>query len=417
MKTTLVLSLLALLPSIQGAPAPFPFPKRQSGGDPPLQRSKSLLGYSASNKLTGESTKDVQYKLAASQTEGADLGVYLDFSDIENPQPIRGSKGGTDPAHHMHPRPSPDDTNRPGNPELDAQNSDKVAPPGTDHGQTINANWPMSLSKTKLGLDGAGWSKQESIVVVPDATKMAGVDMRLEADAYHDLHWHVAGEWSLVLNGSYRETFLDNVIASDVCAVPHSIQALEGGVKFLLVFDTSSFSKDNTFLVSKIFAYNLKSVLFKNFNLPLLAFNNIPSKELFTFPSTPALKDIANIKIINLLTFPIANNFTAALMFFILGYGRAMLIKALNMVITFDYHPRDVAYFPQSHSHYIKNTGDEELVFLEVLQADHFSDIALGQGLGSTSKQIVGDTLRLPESALNRLSPEKPLVVAGNQRR
>jgi hypothetical protein len=55
-----------------------------------------------------------------------------------------------------------------------------------------------------LGLDGAGWSRQENVVVMPGATKMAGVDMRLEANAYRELHWHVAGEWSLVLNGSAR---------------------------------------------------------------------------------------------------------------------------------------------------------------------------------------------------------------------
>lgn len=39
---------------------------------------------------------------------------------------------------------------------------------------------------------------------MPDATKMAGVDMRLEEGAYRELHWHVASEWSLVLNGSVR---------------------------------------------------------------------------------------------------------------------------------------------------------------------------------------------------------------------
>lgn len=39
---------------------------------------------------------------------------------------------------------------------------------------------------------------------MPDATDMAGVDMRLEPGGYRELHWHVAGEWSLVLNGSCR---------------------------------------------------------------------------------------------------------------------------------------------------------------------------------------------------------------------
>jgi hypothetical protein len=39
---------------------------------------------------------------------------------------------------------------------------------------------------------------------MPDATLMAGVDMRLEPAGYRELHWHVAAEWSLVLNGSCR---------------------------------------------------------------------------------------------------------------------------------------------------------------------------------------------------------------------
>jgi oxalate decarboxylase/phosphoglucose isomerase-like protein (cupin superfamily) len=39
---------------------------------------------------------------------------------------------------------------------------------------------------------------------MPAASAMAGVNMRLEAGAYRELHWHVASEWSLVLNGSCR---------------------------------------------------------------------------------------------------------------------------------------------------------------------------------------------------------------------
>ncbi|KAL4904302.1 hypothetical protein BDW74DRAFT_29150 [Aspergillus multicolor] len=466
MKSTLAISLLALLPLIQAAPtfprAPVVSKRQGTDSNPPLHGSKELLGYSPNNKLTEQTTENIVYTLATGQKEDADLGVYLDFTNVENPQPIRGTKGGTDPG--------------PRNPELDRQNSDKLAPPGTDHGQTINANWPMSLSKAKLGLDGAGWSRQENVQVMPGATKMAGVDMRLEAHGYRELHWHEAGEWSLVLNGSCRiqavnedgETFIDDVTEGDVWffppGVPHSIQALDVGVEFLLVFDDGSFSEDNTFLASEIFAHNPKSVLSKNFDLPISAFDNIPDGELFIFPGTPAPTDIAaqnkstaegpiehdltysyhfseqpahivpggSVKIVDPQNFPAASNFAAAIVtvkpgamreihwhptsdewsFFIRGYGRATLIEAPSTATTFDFHPGDVGYFPMSHSHYIENTGDEDLVLLEVLQADHFSDISLGQWLGSTDKQIVGDTLKLPESALNHLNSEKQFVVA-----
>ncbi|OJJ07766.1 hypothetical protein ASPVEDRAFT_33956 [Aspergillus versicolor CBS 583.65] len=458
MKSTLAFAVLALLTAAQGAPT---LPKRQ-GDNPPLRGSQDLLGYSPDNKIP-DSSAEIHYTPVPGQKDDEDLGVYLDFSKTENPQPIRGSLGGTDPG--------------PRNPEIDRQNSDKLAPPGTDHGQTINANWPMSLSKAKLGLDSAGWSRQENIVVMPDATKMAGVDMRLEENAYRELHWHLAGEWSLVLNGSCRiqavnedgQTFIDDVTEGDVWffppGVPHSIQALEGGVEFLLVFDDGSFSEDNTFLASEIFAHNPKSVLSKNFDLPTSSFDDIPDGELFIFPGTPAPENIADqnvstaagpvplaesysyhfseqpahnvaggsVKIVDPQTFPIASNFAAAVVtvkpgamreihwhpssdewsFFIRGQGRATLLEAPNTATTFDFHPGDVGYFPKSHSHYVENTGDEDLVFVEVLQADAFSDIALGQWLGSTPKAIVGDTLNLADKDLDKLKSDKQYIVSG----
>lgn len=102
------------------------------------------------------------------------------------------------------------------------------------------------------------------------------------------------------------------------------------------------------------------------------------------------------MKIIDPSTFPAASNFAAALVtvnpgamreihwhpssdewtFFISGQGRATLIEAPDTATTFDYHAGDVGYFPKSHSHYIENTGDVALVFLEVLQAGQFTGIS-----------------------------------------
>lgn len=99
------------------------------------------------------------------------------------------------------------------------------------------------------------------------------------------------------------------------------------------------------------------------------------------------------MKIVDPLTFPIASKFSAALVtvkpgamreihwhpssdewtFFISGKGRGTLFTPPNTATTFDYLEGDVAYFPKSNNHYIENTGSEDLVFLEVLQADHFS--------------------------------------------
>lgn len=100
--------------------------------------------------------------------------------------------------------------------------------PWVDHGGVINAQWPMGLSHAKLGLDRAGWSRQQNVDVLPAATEFAGVDMRLEEGGYRELHWHKAAEWSYVLNGSVRveavtengETFVDDLQAGDIWFFP-----------------------------------------------------------------------------------------------------------------------------------------------------------------------------------------------------
>lgn len=132
--------LPVVLPLTQAAPA-----IRQT--NPGLRGDKSLLGYSPSNRVGGDSP-DIKYTLLPEQKEDPDIGSYLDFQKADNPQPIRGPKGADDPGPSMFcvSRSYYEDsmlTPRPGNYYYDRINSDKLAPPGTDNGQTINAQWPM----------------------------------------------------------------------------------------------------------------------------------------------------------------------------------------------------------------------------------------------------------------------------------
>lgn len=403
-----------------------------SAADP---TSGSLLGYNSANVVINQDTDDIQYSLVPGQTDAATVGSPLDFSTVENPQPIRGSKGGTDPGPRTE--------------EYDSLNPDKLVPPGTDHGGVDNAEWPMGLSHMKLGLSRAGWSRQQNEDNIPAATEMAGVDMRLEEGAYRELHWHKAAEWSYVLNGSVRvqavnekgETFVDDLNAGDVWffppGVPHSLQGLSGGVEFLLVFDDGSFSEDNTFLISEVFAHNPQEVLSKTFQVPLDAWKDIPPGELFIFPGTKAPADISkqnitgtagitpldesytyhsskaantiettggSVKIIDPNVFPVASMFSAAIVtvkpgaireihwhttsdewnFFVAGNARISIYAAQGNARTFDYHAGDCGYIPKAMTHYVENIGNDDVVFIEVLQADHFSDISVGQWLGLT---------------------------------
>lgn len=59
--------------------------------------------------------------------------------------------------------------------------------------------------------------------------------------------------------------------------------------------------------------------------------------------------------------------------FFLSGQGRGTLCRPPSSANTFDFNGGNVGYFPKSNSHYIENTGTEDLIFLEVLQADQFT--------------------------------------------
>jgi oxalate decarboxylase family bicupin protein len=308
---------------------------------------------------------------------------------------------------------------------------------------------------------------------------MAGVDMRLAPHAYRELHWHNTNEWSLMLKGSVRlsavdengETFIDDISAGDVwffpAGVPHSIQALDEGAEFLLVFDNGSFSEDSTFLISEMFLRNPLEVLSKNLQTPVSAFDNLPTDQLYIFNGTPAPANISeqditgpaghlptnqsytyhfsqqepfvvpggSVKIIDTTTFPIAFDIAAALVtvepgamrelhwhltsdewnYFLQGSARITVYSAPESSNTFDFTAGDVGYIPASNSHYVENTGTEDVIFLEVLKQAKFTDISVAQWLALTPKQIVQDTLHLPNETLANLPQEKTYIKTGNR--
>lgn len=160
-----------------------------------------------------------------------------------------------------------------------------------------------------------------------------------------------------MLKGSVRlaaidadgKSFIDDITAGDVWffppGVPHSIQALDEGAEFILVFDDGDFSEDGTFLASEVFMRTPTSVMSKNLQVDVDAFKDVPTKELFIFNGTPAPANITeqnitssagslspqngytyhwsqqvphtteggSVKILDSTTFPAASNFAAAL--------------------------------------------------------------------------------------------------------
>src|SRR3954469_7884865 len=188
------------------------------------------------------------------------------------PQKIRGG----DSAPGMGPRNLP----------LDQANPDLLTPPRTDSGTVPNLKYSFSAAHNRLL--GGGWAREVTVRELPIATELAGVNMRLKPGGIREMHWHKEAEWAFMIAGSARVTavdaqgrsFIDDVGAGDLwyfpAGIPHSIQGLQDGCEFLLVFDDGSFSENETFLLTDWFRRTPRDVLAKNFGVAESAFAAIP---------------------------------------------------------------------------------------------------------------------------------------------
>lgn len=353
------------------------------------------------------------------------------------------------------------------------QNPDLMAPPTTDHGSVQNAKWPFSLSHNRLQT--GGWARQQNVDVMPIAKSMAGVNMRLEPGAIRELHWHKTAEWAYVTKGSVQVTainsdgqnYIGTASAGDLWyfppGIPHSLQATDDdsdGSEFLLVFNDGTFSEDSTFLLTEWLAHVPKEVLAKNFKTNISAFDHIPSEQLYIFPSSPPPSDKAyavsdphgtvpspfvfklsqvketkldggSVKVVDSTTFPVSIAIAVAEVtvepgamrelhwhptqdewsYFLEGDGRVTLFAANGNARTFNYQAGDVGFVPASFGHYVENTGNTTMRFLEIFATDRYQDISLAQWLALTPPALVQAHLQLDASTLASLSKNKAVVV------
>lgn len=86
---------------VGGFTAPIPTATGTSGS---LYGLDSLRGEIAqpSPVSGGDSAIVSNYPLVNGQEADSKLGLYLDFKSVENPQPLRGTGGQTDPGPSMH---------------------------------------------------------------------------------------------------------------------------------------------------------------------------------------------------------------------------------------------------------------------------------------------------------------------------
>jgi oxalate decarboxylase len=324
-------------------------------------------------------------------------------------------------------------------------------------------------------MEEGGWTRQVTVRDLPVSKKMAGVQMRLVSGGVRELHWHVGAEWALMLYGSARITAVDQQGRSHVSdvnegdlwifpgGIPHSIQGLgPDGCRFLLVFDDGNFNEFETFLLTDWMAHTPREVLSKNFGVPEATFVKIPKKELFIFtrdlprPLAEEKKQVeavtgavphsfdfhpsqmkptkvsrgGEVKIVDRKIWP-ATNIAAAIVrlkpgglrelhwhpnedewqYYVSGKGRMTVFAAGGRARTMDFEEGDVGYIDQSMPHYIENTGDTDLVFVEVFPTPFYEDISLSEWLAHTPSRLVDQHLGLGEEMIQKIAKSEAVIV------
>jgi oxalate decarboxylase len=246
--------------------------------------------------------------------------------------------------------------------------------------------------------------------------------------------------------------------------LPHSLQGIgDDGAEFILAFDSGTQTEYNTLLLSDWMAHTPPDILALNFNVPAETFAKIPLTSLYIFPGQmpgPLADEQAQAqgtagKMPNPSTFSLAGmsptrktkggevriadstNFKASLtiaaalvtvhpgglremhwhpnadewQYWIAGQGEMTVFNTGPRAVTQNFKPGDIGYVKKSLGHYIKNTGDTDLVFLEVFRSDRFQDVSLSDWLTHVPRALVAQHLNIDPAVIAKFPNDKPDVV------
>jgi oxalate decarboxylase len=361
----------------------------------------------------------------------------------------------------------------PENQVLLTENRDTNLPPPTDHGDTGPVWYSFDLARKRA--EEGGWTHQVTQRELPTSKDLAGVNMRLTAGSFRELHWHTADEWAYMEYGNARVTvlnpdgtmFIDDVSEGDLwffpAGFPHSIQGLApDGCQFLLVFNQGDFSEDNTFLLSEFVAHIPPEVLTKNSGLSAQDIAKLPQQQLYIFPAdlpaslaadraaiggsrvqapqqytfkmssmAPTFKSGGGeVRIVDSKNFPVTN-VSAGLVrihpggmrelhwhpnasewqFWLAGKGRMTIVMPEGRARTMDFNANDVGYVPAVAGHYIENTGQSDVVFLEMFKSPQFVDFSLNNWIRRMPPEMATAHLNLDAATLRKIPAEKQPIL------
>jgi len=266
------------------------------------------------------------------------------------------------------------------------------------------------------------------------------------------------------------KSFVRDVIKGDLwffpSGTPHSIQGLEpDGAEFVLVFDDGNFSEGNTTLISDWTRHTPPEVLAKNWGASGSAIEPVykqppDGRYIFQAPvPAPLTQDVemvagrgkspidfsfpmhsmqptfqtrsGEVRVVDSRNFQVAKAISAAHVvikpgglrelhwhqnadewqYYIAGKGRMTVFFTGAKARTADFNAGDVGIVPRTFGHYIENTGDTDLVMVEMFKAPIFMDLSLSEWVANTPPQLVMQHLGISEETLRAIPKTKQVIV------
>ena len=361
----------------------------------------------------------------------------------------------------------------PGNREIDNQNPDSFLPPQTDAGGVQTFKYPFGLSHKRMQEGGWSREVtvrelpvSKSIAGV-DMRLTAGGVRELHWHTAAEWALMLYGKARITGFDADGKSFVDDVTEGDLwffpTGIPHSIQGLDpDGCEFLLVFDDGNFSEYETVLLTDWMAHTPREVLARNFGVSPQAMEKMVRREKFIFqaavpgpleadrkatagslglspvdfsfrtgqmPVTKKTKG-GEVKIVDSSKFKVSTAIAAAIVtvhpggmrelhwhpnadewqYYIAGQGRMTVFATGGRARTMDFQAGDVGYVQKTLPHYVENTGNTDLKFLEMFKSSFYQDLALSQWLKHTPAELVMAHLGIDRATLEAI-PASEIVV------
>jgi oxalate decarboxylase len=363
----------------------------------------------------------------------------------------------------------------PANHELDGQNPDSTWPPATDSKSLVrNFKYPFSFANKRV-YDGGWSREvtirelpvSKSMAGVNMRLTAGGVR---ELHWHTAAEWSIMlyGNARITAIDADGKSFVADVKKYDLwyfpTGIPHSIQGLgPDGCEFMLVFDDGNFSESETLLLSDAMAHLPPEVLSKNFNVGEQALKNLPKQELFIFQADvpgsleadqkaaagglgKSPRDFAfrtmempptlqtkggDVRIVDSKKFKASTTVAMAMVtvhpggmrelhwhpngdewqYYIAGKGRMTVVATGNLGRTMDFQEGDVGYVENTLLHYIENTGDTDLIFLEMFKSSYYQDLSLSEWLAHTPPELVMAHLHIDKATLDAIPKNGGVVM------